>query len=116
MKLTKQQIETVLFDFSQLMGWKLDFAAPSHRAAIDKTIEKLRLEKSPKFITMLERKPRSGKRVAYLAKRMDEPVAAGLEIVAPQGVLYESYAVYTHLSEAVSRATELNIGEKESSK
>lgn len=65
-------------------------------------------QQSPKFIVMLERKPRSGKRVVYIAKRVDEPLAAGNEIVAPQGVLYESFAVYNYVSEAVSRATELN--------
>jgi hypothetical protein len=65
-------------------------------------------EQSPKFIVMLERKPRSGKRTVYLAKRVDKPLAAGNEIVAPQGVLYESYAVYNYVGEAVSRATELN--------
>lgn len=67
--------------------------------------------KAPKFIVMLERKPRSGKRVVYLAKRMDEPLASGNEVAAPQGVLYESFAVYKYLDEAVSRATELNARE-----
>jgi hypothetical protein len=65
---------------------------------------------SPDFIVMLERKPRSGKRVVYIAKRVDQPLAAGNEVVDPAGVLYESFAVYNYIGEAVDRAKELNVG------
>ena len=66
------------------------------------------MAEAPKFVVLLERKPRSGKQTVYLAKRVDKPLTEGSEIIDPHDVLFETYAVYKCVGDAMNRAMELN--------